>query len=388
MAHLLTNPPNVNKDTFALEPSDHSLGSSVSDRSYNEWRYGEEASLYSIAEDSREDGPSELVSDATRSRTKRTTIAQPSSAAEIHVIDEASPVTPDDKGENMFEMPKIHSDRLPNSREEKDNDEYGRCPNLRRFRVSIAALCIVLFAVVLAISLTVPNDDASPSQVKSNLQDADAQGPPTVSPVTVPVASPTTVPPSRDWESVITSEARTRVLAAVSACTDESLLLDPSTVQGAALAQLTDEVSGDANVDDNSTGIDFSPNHSEEKLLEKFVLFVFFMLTDGESWFMQEGWGTESDVCMWTGILCEDSQEGPCEISGISMISNDLGGQLPKELCCLSCLDKLDLSFNRLGGVFPSCLNSIGLSSLYVDGNRFDGDDHSTQPQRVPTVFP
>ena len=44
-----------------------------------------------------------------------------------------------------------------------------------------------------------------------------------------------------------------------------------------------------------------------EPLLEKYILAVLYMATDGDNWDNSNGWLTDQPVCTWTGITCDSS---------------------------------------------------------------------------------
>ena len=60
---------------------------------------------------------------------------------------------------------------------------------------------------------------------------------------------------------------------------------------------------------------------SKDQLIERYVLAILYLSTNGVEWWNQGGWYTEQDVCRWHGIECKDDNGD--RIKHISMI--DLG---------------------------------------------------------------
>lgn len=52
--------------------------------------------------------------------------------------------------------------------------------------------------------------------------------------------------------------------------------------------------------------------------------------------------------------------------------SNNLSGSLPEELCCMPCLEHIDMSDNAIAGDTLTCLNFIStLQTIDFSGNQF-----------------
>jgi photosystem II stability/assembly factor-like uncharacterized protein len=99
------------------------------------------------------------------------------------------------------------------------------------------------------------------------------------------------------------------------------------------------------------------------------ILSQLYLQTDGDNWYINEGWKTLSfntdslisleTVCSWYGIECNVAKTS---IIGLSLASNRLKGQIPSDLCGLTDLESINLSYNLLEGEIPHQIS--GLSKL------------------------
>ncbi len=91
---------------------------------------------------------------------------------------------------------------------------------------------------------------------------------------------------------------------------------------------------------------------------ERRVLMEFYASTHGEHWSDHTGWGTESSPCDWSGVLCDfpDADASRPVVVGLSLALNQLEGTIPPSLPELRHLRTLNVSGNRLSGMFPEAL--------------------------------
>jgi len=240
-------------------------------------------------------------------------------------------------------------------------------------------ICIVLASIVVTISVPLMRQTKS-SGASSSLgglssgnggddDDSDAQTnsitssptptsaptsmPTTSSPTMVPTKSPSlrpTLPPSFPPE--VTSASQKHVYQSLAQCPATNLeeLIDLSKAQSMAFWELDWELQN------------LVPDAGLYEILDRWGLRMLYFQSGGERWTEPDDWfvlmanDQMTPVCTWAGITCND--EG--NITRIEMNGRGLKGPLPKELCCLSALEVLDVSDNiSLRGTIPSCLFNL-----------------------------
>ncbi len=106
---------------------------------------------------------------------------------------------------------------------------------------------------------------------------------------------------------------------------------------------------------------------SEIAQREKQVLIDFYNATNGAQWYTT--WNLNSPVDTWEGITLENNS-----VTGISMLFNNINGQLPSSLGELENLKVLELSFNNISGNLPESLGNLkNLEILAFNGNNLSG---------------
>jgi Leucine-rich repeat (LRR) protein len=120
-------------------------------------------------------------------------------------------------------------------------------------------------------------------------------------------------------------------------------------------------------------------NYSFEHQIQQFALAQFFSTTKGESWSQSSGWLTEIYVCSWyqtyNTSACVD---GTLQV--LSLVRNNLTGQISNDIGLISTLEVLDLSSNSLLGSIPSEVGALTtLTYLDLYENNFTGS--------IPSVF-
>ena len=100
---------------------------------------------------------------------------------------------------------------------------------------------------------------------------------------------------------------------------------------------------------------------------EKQALVDLYLATDGENW--TNTWDLNDAVSTWHGVTVTNDK-----VTSISLLFNNMHGELPASLGSLTHLTKLELSFNQLSGKIPASLGNItGLKILAFNGNNLDG---------------
>jgi Leucine-rich repeat (LRR) protein len=152
-----------------------------------------------------------------------------------------------------------------------------------------------------------------------------------------------------------------------------------------------------------NTNSDLEATLSDDQLVERFVLAIFYFATNGDSWEYHTGFLRSFTHCNWnyfgsSGVVCNDEGSVVTLVFGeflhsstfefrnctntlsLTLLSNvDLGhhgisGSLPTEIGLLSNLSQLSLGNNALTGTLPSELGTIStLQSLNLQNNALTG---------------
>ena len=104
----------------------------------------------------------------------------------------------------------------------------------------------------------------------------------------------------------------------------------------------------------------------EDSLEDREVLVDLYNALDGENWNNNANWLTELPIRQWHGVINDASGR----VTRLLLESNELAGELPKELGSLSNLKRLDLGNNYLTGEIPRELGNLsGLETLLLGSN-------------------
>mmetsp|Transcript_66701 Transcript_66701/g.100532 ORF Transcript_66701/g.100532 Transcript_66701/m.100532 type:complete len:683 (+) Transcript_66701:148-2196(+) len=186
----------------------------------------------------------------------------------------------------------------------------------------------------------------------------------------VPSSAPLGVPPSTrqptpDFpDDPEAAAARNRIVAVVTEVAPDALetLGENSSPQFQALAWLVED-------------LQLRPLE-DGKILQRWILAVFFFSMQGFLWIRSDGWLTPADECEWftttTDRLCNSNGV----ITRIDLRDNNLGGIIPTELALLSnSLDRVFLNSNeRIGGTLPASLGRLtNLERLHLTVNQVRG---------------
>ncbi|MEN1727065.1 MAG: hypothetical protein AAGJ52_01370 [Pseudomonadota bacterium] len=110
-----------------------------------------------------------------------------------------------------------------------------------------------------------------------------------------------------------------------------------------------------------------------------------YNLSNGNNWNLNDGWGTEANGNLWSGITLHPNGE----VRVINLPFNNMNGQLPPTLNGLNRLEVLNLNFNLLGDQLPPDLADMAqLRELRLSRNDFNGDinDNNEFPDWLSTI--
>ncbi len=103
-------------------------------------------------------------------------------------------------------------------------------------------------------------------------------------------------------------------------------------------------------------------------LSEKQALQDLYTSTNGDQW--NNSWDLNQPVNQWQGLTIKDDK-----VTGISLMFNNLEGELPKSLNKLKYLEVIELSFNKLEGYIPTELVDLKkVKVLAFNGNNLTGN--------------
>jgi hypothetical protein len=286
--------------------------------SYHNWQYADEASLYSIAEDSRENG-SDVFS-----------VTEPAPEIPAFVI--------------QPEVKWVQDDALKKE-EEIDGTSHSDMKGifqrmLRNKWIKFGLAGLLLLVAVLAITIGVRASNSDTKAVPESIE-VGAEAPEAV-PVAIPVALPSAFPtssasssyptqqPSLQKDSPVVTASPTQLVPyelatkfvtnALSACTDVSLLQDTTFPQGRIFEKLVLDLFEETTVD--AEGFVYYPlDYGDAFIKEKFGLEMLYEATNGDGWNNNINWKTENDPCAgWNGVQnCRPRREGSCGVVEIDL---------------------------------------------------------------------
>lgn len=107
------------------------------------------------------------------------------------------------------------------------------------------------------------------------------------------------------------------------------------------------------------------------RLPQRDALVRFYESLDGDSWPENGNWTTKTELNTWYGI----ETDGGGNVTAVVLISNNLSGELPREIAILEHLVDLNLAFNEgISGIIPSEIGELKkLRSLQLHHNLLTG---------------
>jgi hypothetical protein len=102
--------------------------------------------------------------------------------------------------------------------------------------------------------------------------------------------------------------------------------------------------------------------YSEQQLINRYILGIFHVATNGFEWLNKIGWLTGVTECQWFGVTCDD---GGIIITGLRLSDNGLKSTIPSEISLLSGLQTLNLERNELVGLIPTTIGALSNLSKY-----------------------
>ena len=128
--------------------------------------------------------------------------------------------------------------------------------------------------------------------------------------------------PTQHQSIVLTSDLRDEILSKIRTLSDESSLDMPLSPQNKAFQWLL-------------TQDEINLQHSQEDLLNRYIMSVIYLSLGGSQWFSSENWLTSKHICEWEHIICNNGL--PQEIS---LEEQNLIGTIPSEMTNLGSLGK------------------------------------------------
>ena len=103
--------------------------------------------------------------------------------------------------------------------------------------------------------------------------------------------------------------------------------------------------------------------------LEREALIALYKATNGDNWTNNTNWCSDKPVSEWYGITVQDGE------LWIDLRSNNLIGELPKEIGVFNRLTHLYLSFNNIIGTIPKCITNLTQLEIFdVYSNQLTGN--------------
>lgn len=322
----MANPYQINR----VSSEDDSELFSYNERSYNSWQYGDEASLYSIAEDSREDRASEVPSMAGTETASSANHA--GVAVEMNWV-EASGESEGTSGSDSFYC--YQHSAQHNSR--------------RKYLVFACVVGIFMIAIVSAVAVSLNKKDEVPrSNVGEGVHSDDdrtvptnpspvpppplpetnpsPQTPPFIPQLSPPTASPSTAAPSTPFPTNAPTHSGEYMLAdgfvfsALRKCAPTNKLENPSTLEGKVYEKIVLELRHLLFTSEDGF-VNYPLHFGVDYIKEKYALEMLYEATNGDQWTDNTGWMVESDPCSgWHGIVnCRTRREGSCGVVHINL---------------------------------------------------------------------
>ena len=108
--------------------------------------------------------------------------------------------------------------------------------------------------------------------------------------------------------------------------------------------------------------------------VERTILMEFYTATNGPLWADKTNWGSNTPICSWAGVLCQDGDRGDTSgVTSLVLADNNMFGTMPASVWSLPFLRSLDLKENiDLHVNFEGLDDVESLRLMYLSGTRVD----------------
>ncbi|GKY92343.1 hypothetical protein MPSEU_000205200 [Mayamaea pseudoterrestris] len=310
--------------------------------------YADEASLYSIPENSRGEAASEFNSRPPSIAGSDLWDKEPQQTVTVEM-----PWSSVDEAEKLSNV----STQEGSSGDEHDvvmiNFATKKSNQKTRLMTATCVLIVIVLAVSLGVALTQCQNDAeestqhlqsekfnATSSVREGLGDGSTPADtrhsktealiplgrgesPTASPPTLPAAmidskAPTSSPIKlpHDYGTILIHNF---ILQALESCTEQEELLNVTTIQGKIFAVLFAEMLSRLATNTDDT-VDTFYKYNMGMIAERFGLMMLYEMTAGDEWRNNSQWVSTDDVCNWYGVeSCSERLDGGCAAKRISL---------------------------------------------------------------------
>lgn len=272
--------------------------------------YADEAELYSIAEDSREECDMSGVTPGAQ-------VEAAAAAAMSTHVNQNNRTFLDDNDEEMFVSGEKEGVELTLDDEDDASQNWFYNYNQRRRR---SIVMTTMFMICLLFSILVTYVGVTQSQKSSARNTASAEIVENkASSTAVPTATP--ISPAPTYADSTQQQAEALVVLAINACPGEKSFFNETTLQGRVFRQIVNEVKEKASWDPSTGKSTFDELHGIDYLQEKYALGMLYYTTNGESWDLNELWMDQSDPCDgWMGIECDSPRvKGTCAVTRLNL---------------------------------------------------------------------
>lgn len=168
------------------------------------------------------------------------------------------------------------------------------------------------------------------------------------------------------------------VLSTIMACSDEDEVMDSSTMQNEVFRALVSEVMTQTTRMDDFN-IDIPIEMGPAYLAERWALSMFYKSMGGDQWLNNESWLSGEDVCFWHGIdACAPRNEGSCAALRLTLGEFGSARTAFERQCFLSLTHRLAPLVYRCQPALRSNTKGVLLHAL-SSGTDFAGQRHSRQ---------
>ena len=112
------------------------------------------------------------------------------------------------------------------------------------------------------------------------------------------------------------------------------------------------------------------------------VLTALYTATNGEHWFSQDYWMTDTDVCEWFGVVCWDTNDNKKgRVRHLNLDDNNLKGTIPPSIFALDTLTTITVSRNKVVMRFDAIQQAPHMRKINIantDTVLFDGIENAT----------